>query len=394
MNILVLLLLLLPSLVMANDFPGQFSGEVTLEHRYFSNEGEYGNNDQHHSALLVQPEYSYSWDNDRKVFSIVPFARIDRVDAERTHYDIRELSFVSAWSNVELRFGISKVFWGVTESQHLIDVINQIDFVENPDGEQKLGQPMINPTLVTDAGNLSVFILPYFREQTFAGKDGRYRGVLVIDTDEAEYTHKDEHQHADYAVRWSTNWHDLDWAVSYFSGTDRDPYLRINAANNTLIPVYGQSKQVGLEMQYIYKDLLVKAELLRKDPAFSGLYSAATTGFEYTFTNIANGMDIGLLYEWLYDSRDALTPSGMQDASFIGSRLAFNNEASTELLVGVIFDNATTDMSLFRVEASHRLVQSFSLGVEVNVIGDPPINSLLHQFRADDYIQFTLSGYY
>lgn len=394
MKILILSLLLISSLGFASDFPGQFYGEVTLEYRYFPNEGLYGNTEKHHPSVAIKPEYSYSWDNDRKVFSFVPFARIDRVDSARTHFDVRELSFVSSWSRLELRLGISKVFWGVTESQHLVDVINQTDFVENPDREQKLGQPMVNPILVTPAGNFEFFILPYFRERTFAGEKGRYRGAVLVDTDRAEYTHEDENRHIDYSLRWSANWENLEWAASYFTGTDRVPYFRFDAASNRLIPVYGQSRQAALELQYIYKDLLLKAELLHKDSAFYNLYSAATIGFEYTFSNVANTLDIGLLYEWLYDSRDQTSPSANYNASFYGTRLAFNDEASTEALVGAIFNNETSDLNVFRIEASRRINQSLSLGVEVNIIGNPPEQSMLYQFRADDYLQMTLSAYF
>lgn len=394
MKTLTLLLMCLSPIVFASDFPGQFSGEVKAEYRYYPNEGEYGNNAKHHGSIVIKPEYSLSWDNDRKVVSFVPFVRLDQRDTDRSHYDIRELSMVSSWSYLELRIGISKVFWGVTESQHLLDVINQSDFVENPDGEQKLGQAMINPALVTPAGNFELFILPYFRERTFSGENGRYRSAVLVDTERAEFTDEDENQHIDVALRWSANWQDLEWAASYFTGTDRDPDFRFDATSNKLIPVYGQSRQLGLELQYIYKDLLAKAEVLRKDSFVYDYYSAATVGIEYTLSNIAKGMDIGLLYEWLYDSRDQASATAMVDASFYGSRVAVNDEASTQILLGAIFSNETADLSLFRVEASRRIHQSISLGVEMNFIGSPPQDSMLFQFRLDDYIQTTLSGYF
>ena len=60
------------------------------------------------------------------------------------HGDIRELAYVHASDDWELRLGIRKEFWGVTEFQHLVDVINQTDGVEDFDGEDKLGQQMVN----------------------------------------------------------------------------------------------------------------------------------------------------------------------------------------------------------------------------------------------------------
>ena len=121
-----LTLLLFSSIASALDLPGDFSGVIELQHRYFSEQGLYGNTDKHHSSIMLQPEYFHSWDNDRSVMSIIPFVRFDHIDDERSHYDLREFSFVSSLSYLELRLGISKVFWGTTESRHLVDVINHL----------------------------------------------------------------------------------------------------------------------------------------------------------------------------------------------------------------------------------------------------------------------------
>ena len=83
----------------------------------------------------------------------------------------------------ELRLGVDQVFWGVVESQRLVDIINQVDFVEHPDGTAKLGQPMAHATLSGDWGVLELFGLPYHRARTFSGRRGRLRLPLVIDDD-------------------------------------------------------------------------------------------------------------------------------------------------------------------------------------------------------------------
>ena len=89
------------------------------------------------------------------------FATITRTP-RRTHADLREAYFLlfgeigdGEW---ELRVGIDQVFWGVTESQHLVDIINQIDLVEHPNGETKLGQPMVNITYSSDWGIVEFFV--------------------------------------------------------------------------------------------------------------------------------------------------------------------------------------------------------------------------------------------
>jgi hypothetical protein len=84
----------------------------------------------------------------------------------------------------------------------------------------------------------------------------------------------------------------------------------------------------------------------------------------------------------------------MYDASFIGTRVAMNDEATTEILMGVIVNNDDADMILFRIEASRRIYRNLSMDLEVNLIGEPPINSMLHQFRSDDYLQLDVSAYF
>src|SRR5690606_38997970 len=118
-------------------------------------------------------------------FAFTAFGRIDSADRERTHIDVRELYWWKNFGSLEIYAGVRKIFWGVTESLHLVDVINQDDVVENPDREEKLGQPMIQLLSQRDWGLLEWFVLPYFREQQLPGREGRLRpGPPILD---AEY---------------------------------------------------------------------------------------------------------------------------------------------------------------------------------------------------------------
>ncbi len=99
----------------------------------------------------------------------------------------RELSWQLVSRSWELRIGVRKVFWGVAESQQLVDIINQTDLVENVDGEDKLGQPMVNIALIRSWGTVDFFLLPWFRERTFPGQVGRLRFAQPVDTDNPAY---------------------------------------------------------------------------------------------------------------------------------------------------------------------------------------------------------------
>ena len=94
----------------------------------------------------------YLEDAAGRSLTFAPFFRYDNTDSRRTHADLRE-AYLLLFGEIgegewELRVGVDQVFWGVTESQHLVDIVNQVDFVEHPAGEAKLGQPMVQLHLV------------------------------------------------------------------------------------------------------------------------------------------------------------------------------------------------------------------------------------------------------
>ncbi|MES9926699.1 MAG: hypothetical protein ABW158_01160, partial [Candidatus Thiodiazotropha sp. 6PDIVS] len=190
---------LIPSLLQA----GEWSGFVELQGRYFPQQAVDSEQSDQLVSLAFQPEYYQRWDSGNQSLLFVPFLRWDSKDSERTHGDLRELIWTYAGKGWEAQAGVGRVFWGVTEALHLVDVINQTDLVENPDGEQKLGQPLLKVSLERDWGILDLYALVGFRERTFPGENGRLRTHPHVNQDDAEYESDREDQHLDYALRWS-----------------------------------------------------------------------------------------------------------------------------------------------------------------------------------------------
>ena len=174
------------SLPAASGGRSGLTGYVAAEGRLFFHDPLFADQEEHNASLVAQPEYYYQWESGG-LFTFTPFGRVDSADSERTHWDIRELYYLHAQDWWSFRFGLARVFWGATEFVHLVDVVNQTDLVEHIDGEDKLGQPMLQFTASRDWGTLDIFVLPYFRERTFPGQEGRLRPALVIDTDDAVY---------------------------------------------------------------------------------------------------------------------------------------------------------------------------------------------------------------
>ncbi len=128
------------------DSAGVWSGYVSGQGRGFWQNPQFDDQRDGDLSFALEPEYYKDWNNGLRAVTFKPFARLDSTDPERSHVDIREAHYLHVLGDWEWRVGVAKVFWGVTESQHLVDIINQTDLVENLDTEDKLGQPMIETT--------------------------------------------------------------------------------------------------------------------------------------------------------------------------------------------------------------------------------------------------------
>lgn len=372
---------------------GDWSGSVGIESRYFFQDARDNQQDYSTSqSLVIEPEYYHEWDNGHQIFAFVPFLRIDQRDSERTHFDIRELTWVKAADTWELRIGVRKVFWGVVEFNHLVDIINQTDLVENIDTEDKLGQPMINLALIHDWGTVDLFVLPYFRERTFPGIEGRLRSQPHVADDLAEFESDAKEKHVDFAVRYSHSFGDYDIGISHFYGTSRDPRLIPGTLSGepVLIPFYDIIHQTSLDLQATRGNMLWKLETLHRSGQ-GKTYNALAGGFEYTIFGIFNGrIDMGLLGEYHYDDRGKSAPTVFNDDIALGTRLTFNDVQSTQALMGIVVDR-NNGGKFFNVEASRRIGESWLLEMQGRFLFDQARTDPAFSLNRDDYLELFLT---
>jgi len=378
---------------------GEWSGELAIEARHFSERPAHSADWSDDASLALDVEY-YERLDDRHSLVVSPFLRADRRDEQRSHADLREAFWHYYGDEFELRAGIGQVFWGVTESRHLVDVINQTDFVESPDGEDKLGQPMLHLILPTDIGNLELFWLPYFRERTFAGDDGRPRPALPVDVDDPVYESGRGRRHWDFAARFSRSFGIWDLGLSQFSGTAREPRLvptfDAASASLSLAPHYDLVSRSGIDLQATVDAWLWKLEAIQQRADLRGNHSEAVAGVEYTFFDMrGSGADLGLIAEYLYDGRGADADQPFQDDLMLGLRLALNDVQSSEALFGVIADLDGGGHSL-ALEASRRLGDDFTLDFELRATEDVATaeDPQLAAFAHTDFARLQLSWYF
>ena len=429
---------------------GDIYTTLELEHREFPQQSKVPDQPDRQSSAALEIEFFREWNRGDQLFSGVIFGRVDSDDDERTHWDIRELSFVHAARDYEVRLGIRKVFWGVTESRHLVDIINQTDFVEDIDNEDKLGQPMVNLAWISPFGTWDVFWMPLFRERTFPGEDGRPAFPLPIEQDAARYQSHRGDNHNDFALRWRHTLGAVDIGLSAFKGTARDPRLvpclregsgfpntenQANCdleslmagamptgnptfddiivglaqagGNNTteedvrnallLIPHYDQIEQYALDAQWIIGPTALKLEATRREQRGEWT-NALVTGFEYTLYGLfGSAIDMGLLSEYLYDERDPETQDLFDREIFAGTRLGFNDVAGTAVLAGAVRSLDETTVA-YLLEAERRFGSSLKVSAQVRALSNVPDSAPEQSFSSvleqEDTFSLIMEAYF
>ena len=378
------------------------SGSVGVEQRYFfqseSSQTQQLNQflgrdtSSYQTSATFDLEISTDWNNGKDQFVFQPFVRLDEQDRERTHADIRQLLWTHIESNWELSAGIGIVFWGVTESQHLVDIINQTDLVENIDGEDKLGQPLIRYSYFSDYGAIDAFLLPGFRTRTFSGEDSRLNGGIVVDNDNENFESDAEQGHLDFALRYSHTIGDWSVGLSWFNGTSREADLTrfFDPSTFTTTPFYPQIDQFGADIQITTGAWLLKLEAIQRnhDDDFLEDFAATTFGAEYTFVGVFGSVyDIGALAEYSWDERGLDGTSAFQNDVFLGARLAFNDINESALLLGFSNDLDNSDSQTVFIEASTRINQSITSEIELRYVTSDSPEDLLFTLSDDSFIQ-------
>lgn len=361
---------------------GEIIGELSFDNRYFFNAG-LQQQKKNHTSFSFSPEIFK--DDSNKIFHFKAKLRKDSEDSGRDLNDIQELYLINILEDKEIKFGVSKEFWGVTETSHRVDIINQTDFTEGFDGEEKLGQPMIKISLERQWGLLDIYTLIGFRERNFSGNKGRLRLPLSINEKGPLYSSSSKNKRADFAVRWSNYYDDFDIAISHFSGTSREPRF-LPSANKIkeLVPIYEVIDQTGLEIQYLLDGLAIKGEVISRSGQ-GERFSAATYGFEYTQVGVLQTrIDLGWVVEFNHDDR-------LESSPFVfGTRFSFNDIYDSQILSGFIVNDKSKELG-FLLEASRRIGECCMLSLEGIYFDDTDEDNgqkkLFQAFKDDDFLR-------
>jgi len=383
-------ILSLPVLAGANDL----SLQLDVAYRWFPQEPADPRQYSDDGFVKLRAEWFHDWnDGDTRVVA-TPTVRWRQADdgTTRTDGDFEELYWRHTVGANDFYAGARKLFWGVTESVHLVDIVNQTDVIEDVDGEDKLGQPMVQWSSQHEWGDVDVILMPYFRERRFPGTEGRLRPGLPVSND-AIYESSDEENHLDAAVRWSRYVGDWDIGLSHFSGTAREPLFVLAPSGDELQPYYAQLEQTGLDVQATKGGWLWKLEAASRYQ-LGERSTRAAGGFEYTFYGVTDeGADLGVIAEYLFDDLGDRATTPFEDDVFVGARLAFNDVQGSEVLAGVILDRED-DARFWSVEASRRLGERFKLSLTARIFSGLVPADVLYSYRNEDFVTVNLATYF
>ena len=370
----------------------EISGYFGIDYRYFPDRALYPSQHKSYFSMLFQPEVYLEWNKGKQLLQFVGFGRIDQYDTKRTHADIRELYWQAIFKNWELSVGLKKIFWGITESNHLVDIINQADALEGFDLEKKLGQPMIHFSWSPKWGTIDLFAMTYHRQLKFPGPQGRLRPQFDLDYDNTSYEGELEEYNPDLAIRWSHSISIFDIGLSHFYGSSRTP-LFTSSDGITFSAFYELINQTGLDIQASTGSMLWKTEIIYRVSKRKNI-NAFTVGGEYTFSNIfSSGVDIGLIAEYNFDERGAESINALNDDFFFGTRLAINDKQSSDLIGGVIIDRENQTLR-YLLEINRRLGDSWKISIEASGFSNIDPSEFLYLIRNDNYAQISLAKYF
>lgn len=387
----------------------ELSGRLAVESRWFPNEAAHRGQRDGSVGLVAEPTL-YLEHPDGGSFTLTPHYRHDSADPERSNADLREAYLLSfgelGGGEWEARLGVDRVFWGVTEFHHLVNIVNQIDLTDHPNEETRMGQLMAHLTWSADWGVLEFFAMPLHRERTLPGREGRLRSGVPFDRERVSYESAAGEWHVDLAARYSRTVGPLDVGASVFDGTSREPSFMPTLETipglpfpvpRTLVPHYAQIRQYGLDAQLTVESWLFKLEAIRREGAIDRpppgallgeekAYAAFVGGVEYTFGGVFDSeADISLLGEWSYDERGRRSTNRYQNDVFFASRLALNDVEATEFVASFIAD---LDYSTYLMgfEAKRDLSDSWAATVEAAVMLEVDEKDLIYETRRDGYV--------
>lgn len=373
-----------------NNF--SYKTELGIDYRIFPEKSIRQPNDQNSQfSGYLKPELELFPPNSNFEYKFSGLLRNDSSDDARDYFEIKELFIQYVDNNFDITLGSIQNFWGVTESAHIVDIINQKDYREDLDGEEKLGQPSIRFRKYFDMDLFSFFIMPYFRERPTNTFNKRFSTPLPVNSSSL-FPGSASKNHIDFSTRFQKNLGNNDVGLIFFRGNSRDPIVTNDNLN--IVNSYKLISVLGLDYQYTSEDLLIKLETTNTN-GFDKSYNSTVFGFEKLLPSTFNRIEINTLLEFQFDDRN-LTEAPLTSLDkdiFFGFRFNLNDINDTQFLVGSNID--TNDSSSFSIlEGSRRFLDSYKLSLTYRGFSNYKREQSFYFIKNDDYLNLNVSKFF
>ncbi len=396
-----------------------FNGEVELSGRYYPQAGFLPGQTSQGLAPIVGGSLGARkrFDSGSAVFE---FSGLYNAETGEGYADIPRGYYQYFGDGYDFLVGSNIVYWGVSESHHVVDSVNQRYTIDQTVDYISLGQPMLNFNLSLGLNStLSVYGLVYFRDRDQPNAETRFRSPILMSNNDAVYE-EGNGRNLDFAARFRTSqnilWGGVDFALSYFDGTNRAPssmpnacltaggrFIGETACGNLIIgnpqsvffvPYYSKLRRYGVEFVYSNGDLQLTFEGALSN-AIGETYYSAIGGAQYSFGGIGpNGDTLVVVGEYLYDDRSIIQPANIYDDDvFLGFAYSGNDVAGTNVRGGVYYD-VKKDAQIYTVSYSRRINDAIRLevaGFSVNAAGT---NDPLTVAQDDGFVEVSLSYFF
>ena len=339
----------------------------------------------HQISAALSPHIYLSPARSGFEYTVHPFIRIDERDQERAHADFRELKVDYVTTEWAVTAGFDQIYWGVMENHHLIDIINQTDYNESPNGEDKLGQPLLGLSLFLDNAMLEMLILLGYREPAVPTA-----GARLSYPPDADYVYEGwwNELHPDFALRYEKQLKNIDLGISYFGGHSRTPELRTDT-NGSQFWYVDLVNQTALDVKANLGKLDLMAEIYYRS---MGEYSARASvlGAEYRLLALTPA-SFSILSEYSWDQRGQLAfDNTFQNDLFVGARVLINALRDSEILLGHSYDLDFNSQYGF-LDANINVTDKISVGFEAWWFDIDSNDYANRAFNNDNFLQLTLA---
>ena len=385
--------------LVAKDFFLEINSESENEVRLFHKDEAYKNQKNTYSTTLKTELFVDFQKNLNLV--VEPIYRYDLYDKNRSQLDLAQGYLIHYKDKFEIKLGISKVFWGITESKNLVDIINMHDLT-NGKPKTKLGQPMVNYSIISDKyGYFDYYYMPLFIKSSEIGSKGRLRLPLPKERDDNYLEGGVGKKQPSWAFKWEKNYNYYDFSVQFFRGNGRisSTISKIDSNGLKYYSGYERITQLGTFIQRTYGPLILKFEGIRRNgqrnaKSIRKNYFSSVFGLEYVITRAFNKVwDFNMYIEYSNDERNNDSNDYLQNDLFSGAKIYFNDTSGTELTL-----SKTTDMdgggNTGLIDISTRLTDDTRLTLEYNAYWAVNLKDSLYSFRRDNYFGFNLKKYF